>query len=600
MTRFFSNLAKTLPTKKPRIGIIGPDPRLVATFNELLVDAGNKAGIKDDQQFPEMVSIGIKLPKTAAIQHFQSMAWFCSDLGCDLIVSPFEIEPAILSKMKEGIDPRIQLSSLEKNQNLTKLAEILTQTALDQNNFQQSRTEPIFFSANHVDSKEMDQVFSNLKKEQENIAIRIDRRLSGFGYPFLKEAKFLGVLGGAGPMASAMLCKKLADENLPFIHYSLSSAPGKHRFEMAEEGAPTYTKHYKYAINIFEQIKAPYLAIPCNTAHMRTSEYLDEYSGYFISYIETFLEHTNSQKESIGLIGTSRTTGVGLTNANLNEINQDGIYESCRKKLFPSHKNFILPTLEQQQATMKSIYLVKEGKMEEAKEIISDILVKMKKDNRLEYLKVGLVCTELPLPYKHLEIDPLELEGISLIDPSDLVVNKFETLTKEPKQKSNTERPSSNIKPRTRSASKLAEEKKSLGDNSEKAAIKTSENNLEKYQNIKIEISQKPSKIASSEYIYTISIENKIKNSSAKNSSPENPLTSKQKREILEKIKSEIYLGCSQGQINALDNIKSKRDRLVIHSADPEIEKNIQSFLEKIKKINPNFKVSEEQKTRSR
>jgi aspartate racemase len=387
----FSSKSKRMGT----IGIIGLDPLAAANLNKEIVHYGNSIGMIDDQHFPEILTVGIKSRDS---RYLQDQANLCFDFGCDLVAIPQKTGNSKLAKRISNDISSVPVFTLE--QNIKELAKKVTDYA---NNLEKPRRNKIVI---HENLEEL-QIIKNLKNDQKNRLKRINDRNEHGGYPVLKNG-FIGVIGGAGPLASADFCFKLAQTLTPFVHYSANSAPGKHRFEM--ENGPSYIEHYKNAVNFFKSINATNLAIPCNTTHKRLEEFCENSLSKIIDIRQcVFEEYLNAEK--FILFGTKATTGVGL---NEGEI---GAYEKLRCKKYSDESNFIVPSPQDQEKIMTAIYSVKAGELDKAKEIILDVVCQTRKEHGDFFVILG--CTELPLVF-----DDIEICDFKFIDPAELLLAK--------------------------------------------------------------------------------------------------------------------------------------------------------------------------------
>lgn len=388
------------------IGIIGLDPTKVVTLNKNIVEYGNKIGLTDDQEFPEIISIGIKSNKA---WYLEDQANLCNDFGCDVVAVAGDIgdnKESILRKRLEVAAHPMPLLSLHK-QNFMRLAQESFEQAC---NIEKSRRPDLLYLENGGDFKnEIPKIDANIERDQINRGKRINERYQyGGGYPFLKNVPFAGIIGGGGPLASADLCEKLAATSTPFIHYSVNSAPGKYRFEMGN--GPSFVNHYKNAVNLFDNLGAEHLLVPCNTAHKRVKEFCGDSISKIIDIRASVLE-ANENAEGFILLGTSMTTGVGMPEGEI------GTYEMIRKN-HPKHGPFNVPSLEQQKTIMEAIYDVKAGNLVTAKEKILTVVQEMRQT--YGELPVILACTELPLA----NFEPLELVGLNFVDPANALTSR--------------------------------------------------------------------------------------------------------------------------------------------------------------------------------
>ncbi len=168
---------------------------------------------------------------------------------------------------------------------------------------------------------------------------------------------------------------------------------------------PSYIDHYRSTFSFLKRIGASRFAIPCNTAHKRLPEYIDAESLPLVVDIRKSVLDMNQNEEGFILLGTNRTTGVGLPSGEV------GTYEILRKD-YPDQGPFFIPAVEQQERIMKAIYDVKAGQFESAKSGILSVINELRADNG--HRRVILGCTELPLVFSDIELVEHEL-----IDPAE-------------------------------------------------------------------------------------------------------------------------------------------------------------------------------------
>lgn len=396
--------------QKGMIGIIGfNDPIAVAILNREIIKYGNTIGLIDDQHFPEILAVGMRCENT---QQFFDQAKLCVDFGCDVLVFAEVVGASKLDEQVEQIhNAGMSMMSLQDGESIEQLAQKVLQRSLK---VKKPRRPDIIFKSDQDWRDQVQVVQENLDQDLNDRKQRFQERYSygytrGGGQLFMH--KKVGVIGGAGPLTSASLCEGLAKDAVPFVHYSVNSAPGKHYFEMGQ--GPSYIPYYKNAVNFFEDIEVSRLVIPCNTAHARLSEFCGDSFSKVSDIRKAVLTQIKGSNKAI-LLGTSRTTGIGLPSES-----EVGIYEKMRRDVTSGRKmEFILPSLEQQQVTMSAIYDVKAGRFDEAKGKIDQVI----REKRAEYedrtLPVIFACTELALA----NYVPSELKTNNIIDPAEMLI----------------------------------------------------------------------------------------------------------------------------------------------------------------------------------
>jgi len=372
---------------KGTIGLVGLDPNLVSELNVIMVTQANKLGLIDDQQIPEIISIGIP---TKDIRLLENQLDVCKTGGADVIAFAQNTATSdINSKLRNRF--QIPVYSMTYRDSLKDLA---------------NRTLHYAVGLEHPkrpDIRYLDDEANMLRKIQEDVKVRNKRmkQTEGYGgFPALSDP-FIGILGGAGPYASAQLSSMLAKEGTNYVHISSSSAPGKHLYEMGK--GPSYVPAYRSTYEFLMGLGAHRIAVPCNTAHMRLNEFSNGNTDSIID-IRTSVLDVNCHETGFILLGTNRTVGVNCDG-------KVGLYEELRTK-YPDQGPFYVPNEYQQSKILDAIFDVKAGQLVQAKKKITDVV----SDLRSRYgkdLKVILGCTELPLPFTN-----LELAELSLIDPA--------------------------------------------------------------------------------------------------------------------------------------------------------------------------------------
>lgn len=200
--------------------------------------------------------------------------------------------------------------------------------------------------------------------------------------------KVVGIVGGMGPSATALLFQKLIDytdarvdsEHMHIIIDNNTSIPDRTTAILNGENTPAM--HICESGKKLEQCGAELILIPCNTSH------------YFYNYIQEQLEIpvVNMIKETAReclekeyqKIGVLCTTGTRNTKIYDRELEKYGI-------------SVLYPDDEGQKKVMEIIYdQVKAGKPGDAS-IIKETLKNMEKKGAQAFI---LACTELPMVIK--------------------------------------------------------------------------------------------------------------------------------------------------------------------------------------------------------
>lgn len=385
---------------KPTIGIFGLSSRQVALLNKKLIIEFNRRGLNDDQHIPDIISVGIN---THDKEYLKDQAKICLDYGCDILVNTQNVdgERKLLNEIESELGLKHRRIMNCPDGDFDAFIKKVVDEALSMPESKIRR--PNLNSATLT----AEDLAANLKSDKFLRSRRIEERKRHGGYPILeKEASlggFAGVLGGAGPGASAEMCLKLAEDTTSFIHCSANIAPGKLRFEEGE--GPSYIPYYESVIDFFGQLSPDLFIVPCNTAHKRLFQYAGE-SKLPVIDIRKAVINGNKDIDQFIILGTPITTGVEDSG------NVDGLYEEYRKEHFKPLKQFIVPSLALQKLTTEAIYDVKAGEMNLAREKILTIISELRKEHGDEKWVI-LGCTELPLPFSD-----AELIGHRIIDPA--------------------------------------------------------------------------------------------------------------------------------------------------------------------------------------
>lgn len=218
------------------------------------------------------------------------------------------------------------------------------------------------------------------------------------------SAKLLGILGGAGPMATTYFMELIitmtkADcdqEHMNMIVYNIPSIPDRTQYILNE----TEDNPIDYLLDIEHRLEkdgAQIIAIPCITAHYwwRT---LKERSNvvivHFLNEIRDFL--LNNHVKCIGIMATSGTIQANLLQTILEEVDI----------------TVILPSIEEQKKVMDIIYgQIKANKSVDYNEFQGVVSYLQQKGAE----KILLACTELSLVKKQFNMDPVVIDAMEIL-----------------------------------------------------------------------------------------------------------------------------------------------------------------------------------------
>ncbi len=384
--------------KKPNkgtVGIAGYSPVDNATLNIKLVEAGNEMGYKDDQDHPEIIAMGFSLDYS--FESLIDQVRMLSDDGCDFIAIPEQLSTDQIEHLKREAKGSA-IKSMESGDNYQSFANRILK---DLESKADKRRPNTYNNQSYDDILQIlsDDDFSRNKRE----AVR---NRNG-GYPkiniFTKKNSVVGIVGGAGPMASAVHSLDLAKKGVPYIHHSNNSAPYKIKFALGQ--GHSFLSHYLSSMLMLSDDGCSHITMPCNTAHLFFDIFRDKLKSKNLTFLDIrdalAISIEESRNTKFILLGTDATVG----------IDKDGNYY---KGLYDDLKcNIIKPNRHQQDLVMEAIYDAKAGKMEKAREAINKVIAELRGENKYD-IGVILGCTDLPIAYKSIsQIN--EIDGISTI-----------------------------------------------------------------------------------------------------------------------------------------------------------------------------------------
>jgi len=457
-------LVKKLPAKKNpflTIGLLGANASSISRINELFIEAGCKMGYKDDQDHPDYIAIA-HLPSLDIKSKFKYSLELLKDLGCQsvFIDIPGIDKKSEIYKYAELLGLRVLFTGKDYNRNSSdEVGDILSEEI---DKALSDRDRENFRSYNPQEIQLSESVCEALQSRKERIMGSLSKKVDK--YKFIKE--YVGVIGGAGPQASANHCKYLAQEGLPFIHYSLNCAPGKHRFETGV--GPSYIPFYDFVTSIFDKLGISQITIPCNTAHKRLEEYcspstLQKVVDIRRSSFEEIAKYSGAARPQAIILGTDFTVGVtsarylpkvtrsldsehashkkddGQVERRLQllkadphslacvggALEQEGFFLGSYQK-FANENSFLIklypPTSPQMQDdVLKIIYDVKAGKDLKCQQSLLSIIKSIRDHigDRDGEVPVILACTELPLA-----LSQSQMMENNCIDPSFMAASQ--------------------------------------------------------------------------------------------------------------------------------------------------------------------------------
>jgi aspartate racemase len=206
------------------------------------------------------------------------------------------------------------------------------------------------------------------------------------------EGRFLGVLGGMGPMAGAAFMERLTaltaaecdQQHVPAILWSDPRIPDRPAGHAGRGADPL--PWMQNGLNRLVAAGAKALAIPCNTAHLWYDQLAASSPVPVLHIVQAVIDDLRRQgidKGRIGLLGTATTLNTGLYQRAL----QAQGYES------------ITPADDQiKRRCAESIQSVKANRLAESSDPAAECVVYLRGQGADA---VVLGCTELPLALPH-------------------------------------------------------------------------------------------------------------------------------------------------------------------------------------------------------
>ena len=200
--------------------------------------------------------------------------------------------------------------------------------------------------------------------------------------------KVIGIIGGMGPGATALLFQKLIDytdakadtEHIHIVIDNNTTIPDRTLAIMRGENTPVM--HICESGRKLEQYGAELILIPCNTSHYFYSSIQEQLKVPVVNMIgETARECLNKGFQKVGVLATTGTCSTNIYSKELEKVGITAVY----------------PDAEGQKQVMEIIYdQVKAGEAINSG-IIKNTLIKMKEDGVEAFI---LGCTELPMALK--------------------------------------------------------------------------------------------------------------------------------------------------------------------------------------------------------
>lgn len=225
--------------------------------------------------------------------------------------------------------------------------------------------------------------------------------------------KVLGVIGGMGPLATQLFYKKIIknteascdQEHLNMIILSHATMPDRTAAIKSCRVEELFNKLLQDA-KYLEVGGADYLAIPCNTSHLLTSELQQHLKTKIINMIEeavTYIYCKYGEGIKVGIMATDGTLEMEL------------YQKECKKKNLLA----VIPEKANQVKVMQLIYDgVKQGKGADLKDF-SDIESEFKKKGCECVL---LACTELSCLKEDLELPDYYIDAMDILAKKAIIL----------------------------------------------------------------------------------------------------------------------------------------------------------------------------------
>ncbi|CAG9272558.1 aspartate/glutamate racemase family protein [Paraburkholderia unamae] len=223
----------------------------------------------------------------------------------------------------------------------------------------------------------------------------------------VNETRFLGVLGGLGPMAGASFLERLTaltraprdQDHIPTILWSDPRVPD--RTDAKLHGGANPLPLLLNGIEHLEKAGASAIAIPCNSAHLWYDELLQHTDLPILNIIDATVDDLHNHgvwRGKIGLMGTAATLKFGM----------------YQKVLEARGFTPVVPTEEEiDEYCMKAIRLVKANRLDEAFAPAAEG-ARLLKERGATAIVLG--CTELPLAIPHHRRPELPMSFVDSID----------------------------------------------------------------------------------------------------------------------------------------------------------------------------------------
>lgn len=387
---------------KATIGIVGMSCSDKLSFARILINKGSEIGFLEDQDHPEHMMINLFLGGVDEKTFVMNQVKILVDSGCNILAFP---EGGLSFSMVDDILNHVKQLSLVLNKDDLESIDDFALKVL-----KSSKIAPNYLRPNIYDCDDHDKMIDNLKEDYNRRLLRFTERSKSFEKLSILEkiakSNVIGVLGGAGPLASVDFCELLNDFGIEYILINNNSAPYKAKY--AESIGQSFLYHYYVTKSIFKILGCSDYVMPCNTAHIFTDILQQDNNNIsLISIVEAtknYLNKGGAVGQKIILLGTDSTVGIDLSGNFYN-----GLYDKALENF-----EIIKPNRVQQDMVMDSIYNVKQGNSKDAKEKIIKVINQIRDSHLDQKIPVILGCTELPVVFNGNELISLNAVSTTL------------------------------------------------------------------------------------------------------------------------------------------------------------------------------------------
>lgn len=224
--------------------------------------------------------------------------------------------------------------------------------------------------------------------------------VNNMGFNFMKT---IGILGGMGPEATAILYRKIVSmtnaekdqDHIRTIIYSNTKIPNRVD-AIIEDDCKEVSKDLEDSAKLLENSGSDFIIIACNTAHRWAEKIKSAINIPVLDMIEETALHLKKQK-SIKTVGLIASRGTIISN----------IYKN---RLHTHHIDVVHPDSETQEIFELIVQAIKSGNFNDEYEQLSMKIKYWFEDQAVD--RLILACSELPIAFDTSDpffIDPIEI-----------------------------------------------------------------------------------------------------------------------------------------------------------------------------------------------